>query len=184
MCTFSQSVSTRPLSSDKSTKYQVSVTNTVREATGFRSTPYCIHQYPRSISCHFPRCPKPSQHNWHQMRINELPQNTFSNNPPLGDDVCNESISVESPARNETRHCSPASHEISPVVVVSGCLAGVRVMSITIKQRTNHNLLSKTHNVAWAVSASSSGRFHRGLTHLKRCRSKTVSFSNGANGMR
>ena len=80
-----------------STRYQVSVSNTVREATGFRSIPTSIHKYPRSVSCHVPRCPIPSQHNSHRMRFNELPQNTFSNNTPLGDDVCNDSISVECP---------------------------------------------------------------------------------------
>ena len=46
-------------SSDKSTRYQVSVSNTVREATGFRSIPTNIHKYPRSVSCHVPRCPIP-----------------------------------------------------------------------------------------------------------------------------
>ena len=61
----------------KSTKYQVPVSNTVREATGFRSTPTSIHKYPRSVSCHVPRCPIPSQHNSHRMRFNELPQNTY-----------------------------------------------------------------------------------------------------------
>ena len=76
----------------KSTKYQVSASISVREATGFRSTP-TIHKYPRSVSRHVPRCPIPSQ----QMRFNELPQNTFPTNTPLGDDVCKDSISVESP---------------------------------------------------------------------------------------
>ena len=33
----------------------------------------------------------------HPTRLNELPQNTFSNNTTLGDDVCNDSISVECP---------------------------------------------------------------------------------------
>ena len=64
----------------KSTKYQVSVSNTVTEATGFRSIPTSIHKHPCSASCHVPRCPTPSQHISHRMRPNELPQNTFSNN--------------------------------------------------------------------------------------------------------
>ena len=40
----------------KSTRYQVSASNTVREATGFRSTPTSIHTYSCSVSCHVPRC--------------------------------------------------------------------------------------------------------------------------------
>ena len=31
------------------------------------------------------------------MKFNDLPHNTFSNDTPLGDDVCNDSISVECP---------------------------------------------------------------------------------------
>ena len=81
----------------KSPRYQVTVSNTVREATGFRSIPTSIHKYPRSVSCHVPRCPIPSQHNSHWIRFNESPQSAFSNNTPLGDDVCNNSISVECP---------------------------------------------------------------------------------------
>ena len=79
----------------KSTKYQVSVSNTVAEATGFMSIP--TSKYPRSVSCHVPRCPIPSQHKSHRMRPNEWPQNTFSNNNPLRDDVCKDSILVECP---------------------------------------------------------------------------------------
>ena len=79
----------------KSTRYRVSVGNTVTEATGFKSIPTSIHQYPCSVSCHVPRCPMPPQHISHGMRLKVLPQNTFSNNTPLGDDVCNDSISVE-----------------------------------------------------------------------------------------
>ena len=59
------------------TKYQVSVSNTVTEATGFRSVPTSIHKYPCSVSCRVPRCPVPSQHISHWLRPNELPQNTF-----------------------------------------------------------------------------------------------------------
>ena len=40
----------------KSTTYQVSASNTVTEATGFSSIPTSIHKYPRSVSCHTPRC--------------------------------------------------------------------------------------------------------------------------------
>ena len=64
----------------QSTRYQASVSNTVTEATGFRSIPTSIHKYPSSISCHVPRWPIPSRHISHRMRPNELPQNTFSNN--------------------------------------------------------------------------------------------------------
>ena len=76
----------------KSTKYQVSVSNTVTEATGFRSVPNSIHMYPCSVSCHVPRCPTPPQHISNRMRPNELPQNTFPSTTPL-----NDSISVERP---------------------------------------------------------------------------------------
>ena len=44
-----------------------------------------------------PTLPNTTQHISHRMRFNELPQNTFSINTPLGDDVCNDSISVECP---------------------------------------------------------------------------------------
>ena len=60
------------------------------------------HQ-PASTSTHVPSyavshvAQNPSQHMSHQMRFNELPQNTFSHNTPLGGDVCNDSISVECP---------------------------------------------------------------------------------------
>ena len=67
----------------KSTVYQVSESNTVTEATGFRSIPTSIHKYPCSVSCHVPRCPMSSQHTSHRMRPNELPQNTFYNNVVL-----------------------------------------------------------------------------------------------------
>ena len=80
MRTFGQRVSTRLLSSLQSTESQSAVSNTVTEATGFRSIPTSIHKYPRSVSCHAPRCSIPSQHIPHQMRLNELPQNTFSIN--------------------------------------------------------------------------------------------------------
>ena len=79
----------------KSTKYQVSVSNTATEATGFRSIPTRIHKHPRSFSCHVPCCPTPSQHNSHRTRFNELPQTHFPITH-LGDDVFNDSILVES----------------------------------------------------------------------------------------
>ena len=78
-------------------RYQVSVSNTVTEPTGFRSIPTSIHKYPCSVACHAPRCSIPSQHIPHQVRLNELPQNTYSINTPLGDDVCNDCAQ-----RNET----------------------------------------------------------------------------------
>ena len=83
MRTFSQSESTRLLASlqvYKSTRYQVSASNTVVDATGFRSIPTSIRKYRCSISCHVPRCPIPSQHISHWMRSIQLPQNTFSQN--------------------------------------------------------------------------------------------------------
>ena len=70
----------------KSRRYQVSVSNTVTEATRFRSISSSIHKHPCSVSYHVPRCPLPSQHISHQMRSNQLPQNTFPNNTPLGQD--------------------------------------------------------------------------------------------------
>ena len=61
-----------------SAKYQVSISNTVTEATRFGSKPTNIHKYPCSVSCHAPRCSIPSQHIPHQMRLSELPQSTLS----------------------------------------------------------------------------------------------------------
>ena len=61
--TFSQSVSTRLLSSlqcYKSTQRQVSVSSIVRDSTAseslYRSSPTSYHAYPRPISCHVSRC--------------------------------------------------------------------------------------------------------------------------------
>ena len=90
MRTFNQSVSTRLLSSPQ-------VSNTVTEPTG--SGPY----QPVSTSTHFQSRAmlhvaqyRPNTFRT-RMRLNELPRNTFSVNTLLGDDVCNNSISVESP---------------------------------------------------------------------------------------
>ena len=69
----------------KSTRNQVSVSNTVMEVTGFRSTPTNTHWYPRFVSCHVPRCPIPSRRISHRMRFSELPQNVFQQHT-LGDD--------------------------------------------------------------------------------------------------
>ena len=63
MRTFSQSVSTRLLSSlqcFKSTQRQVSVSSIVRDSTGpecrYRSTPTSNRAHPRPVACHVPRC--------------------------------------------------------------------------------------------------------------------------------
>ena len=63
MLSFSQSVSTRLLSSlqcYKSTQRQVSVSSIVRDSTGpecrYRSTPTSNRAYPRPVVCHVPRC--------------------------------------------------------------------------------------------------------------------------------
>ena len=63
MLSFSQSVSTRLLSSlqcYKSTQRQVSVSSIVRDSTGpecrYRSTPTSNRAYPRPVACHVPRC--------------------------------------------------------------------------------------------------------------------------------
>ena len=100
----------------KSTRYQVSVSNTVTEATGFSSTPTSIHKCPCSVSCHVPRCPTPSQHISHRMRPREFPQNTFSNSTTLGNNVCNDSISVECPPPVQPRGTV---HVLCPIVVVA-----------------------------------------------------------------
>ena len=59
MCTFSQGVSTRLLSSlqcCKSTQRQVSISGVVMDSTGSESSPTSKHAYPRRVSCHVPRC--------------------------------------------------------------------------------------------------------------------------------
>ena len=66
-----QSESTRLLSSPQR------VSNTVTEATRFRSTPTSIPKYPRSVSCHVPHCAIPFQHISHRMKFNDLPQTRF-----------------------------------------------------------------------------------------------------------
>ena len=108
-------------------KVQVSVSNIVSDATGSMVHTTSIHNYPPSVSRHVPRCSIPSQHISPMMGPNELPQNPISINTPLGEDDCNvfrlsgmSSYRCRSfSACNESRQCSPASHEISPVVVVS-----------------------------------------------------------------
>ena len=86
----------------KSTRYQV-----CKVATPSRKPQDSGPYQPVSTSTHVqsramphvaaPRCSVPSQYIPHRMRPNELPQNTLSINTPLGDDVCNDSISVECP---------------------------------------------------------------------------------------
>ena len=61
-------------------KVQVSVCNSVADATGSRVQTTSIHKYPPSVSCHVPRCSIPSQHISPMMRPNELPQNPISIN--------------------------------------------------------------------------------------------------------
>ena len=76
----------------------ISVSNTVRNATRFRSIPSSIQKYPPSVSCHAPRCPNIISQQSAVDKIQRVATKTrVSKDTPLGDDVCNDSISVECP---------------------------------------------------------------------------------------
>ena len=114
----------------KSKRYQVSVSNTVREATGFRPIPTSIHKYPRSVSCHVPHCPIPSQHFSHRMRFDELPQNTL----PEQHEAKQKNLDRPTPS-----HCARSVH-------FSGDRRSCRVSATRHRHARSHNLTLKKNS--------------------------------------
>ena len=98
MRTFSQSVSTRLLSSLQVYKVpSLSVSNTVTEATGFRSyQPVSTSTHVQSHAIHHVAQYRPSTFRTRRDSAS-CRKNTFSTNTLFGDDVRNDSISVECP---------------------------------------------------------------------------------------
>ena len=69
------------------------------KATGFRSIPASVQKYPRSVSCHVPRCPIPPQHNSHRMSIQRVATELRFPTTPLS-----ETMSATSPSQWNVLH--------------------------------------------------------------------------------
>ena len=118
MRTFSQSVSTRLLSSLQSTEFQSATPSQKPQDSGpYQPVSTSTHGQSNTVSTRF------ASHETQR----DVTKHFFPTTPLFADDVCNDSISVECPPPVDARSqramkrdnaCSPASHEISSAVVV------------------------------------------------------------------
>ena len=145
------------MSAFKSTKYQVSVSNTVPEATRFRSIPTSIHKYQLLVSCHVPRCPIPSQHISHRMRPNESPQNTFFHQHPSSEmmSATIPSPTVDASSERATKQDNAHQHHARSVQTLSCPESGFFSQAQSVSVHGLQPLRVRTPEISFVSSVQS-----------------------------